>query len=156
MEKDLSQAYKQAPWRIQIQRLGFILIGVIVLAGIAGFYVLISGQTAEKGYTVQTLQSKVEQLKRQNNDLQTQLGEIKSVQALSQRLSALDMQPLDPDDTLYLEIPGYIPADTLKQLAPPVTIRDETGLVLLPEFTSSFVEWLTQKLQGTASNEVQP
>ena len=47
MEKDLSQAYKQAPWRIQIQRLGFILIGVIVLAGIAGFYFIGSSRAIQ-------------------------------------------------------------------------------------------------------------
>ena len=67
------------------------------------------------------------------------------------------MRPLTIDEALYLEVPGYIPADGPK-LAPPPVIKAEPSPVLLPEFTSGFVEWLSQKLQsGTTSptDEVQ-
>ena len=57
MEKDLLQAYKQAPWRTQIQRVGAFLLVVVVIAVIAGLYLNISGQSAATGRRIQNLES---------------------------------------------------------------------------------------------------
>lgn len=157
MEKDLLQAYKQAPWRTQIQRVGAFLLVVVVIAIISGLYLNISGQSAATGRRIQNLESELADLKRENNDLQTQLGAIQSIRELSDRIDSLNMRPLTVDEALYLEVPGYIPAGG-SRLAPPPVIKAEPAPLLLPEFTSGFVEWLSQKLQaGTTSptDEVQ-
>lgn len=153
MEKDLSQAYKQAPWRTQIQRVGAFLLVVVVIAVIAGLYLNISGQSAATGRRIQNLESELANLKRENNDLQTRLGEIQSVHELSSRLDSLKMRPLTIEEALYLEVPGYIPAGG-PRLAPPPVIKAEPSPVLLPEFTSGFIEWLSQKLQAGTSGTV--
>jgi hypothetical protein len=153
MEKDLLQAYKQAPWRTQIQRVGAFLLIVVVIAVIAGLYLNISGQSAATGRRIQNLESELANLKRENNDLQTQLGAIESVRELSARLDTLNMRPLTIEEALYLEVPGYIPAGG-PRLAPPPVIKAEPSPILLPEFTSGFVEWLSQKLQTGTSETV--
>ncbi len=153
MEKDLSQAYKQAPWRTQIQRVGAFLLVVVIIAVIAGLYLNISGQSAATGRRIQNLESELANLKRENNDLQTRLGEIQSVHELSSRLDSLKMRPLTIEEALYLEVPGYIPAGG-PRLAPPPVIKAEPSPVLLPEFTSGFIEWLSQKLQAGTSGTV--
>jgi len=147
MEKDLLQAYKQAPWRTQIQRVGAFLLVVVVIAIISGLYLNISGQSAATGRRIQNLESELADLKRENNDLQTKLGAIQSVRELSARVDSLNMRPLTVDEALYLEVPGYIPAGGTR-LAPPPVIKAEPAPLLLPEFTNGFVEWLSQKLQA--------
>ena len=160
MKKDLLQAYKQAPWRTQIQRVGAFLLVVIAIAAVSGLYLFISGRSAATGRRIQNLESEAAALHRQNNDLETLLGKIQSEQALSERAKALNMRPLTPQEVLYLEVPGYIPAGG-SNLAPPPMIVEERTPVLMPEFTSTFLDWIASKLQATTLNptptgEVQP
>ena len=129
MEKDLLQAYKQAPWRTQIQRVGAFLLVVVVIAVIAGLYLNISGQSAATGRRIQNLESELADLKRENKYLQTQLGAIQSVRELSARLDSLKMRPLTIDEALYLEVPGYIPAG-VSSLAPPPVIKAEPSPII--------------------------
>ena len=160
MKKDILQAYKQAPWRVQIQWVGVFLLIVISVATIAGLYLYISGRSAATGRRIQNLESELATLHRQNNDLETQLGEIQSERALSERINSLNMRSLTIDEALYLEVPGYVPAEG-PSFAPPPTIKEERTPILLPEFTNTFIEWIASKLQAgtqspTPTIEVQP
>lgn len=113
MKKDLLQAYKQAPWRTQVQWVGIFLLIVVAVAAVAGLYLFISGRSAATGRRIQNLESEVAELQRQNNDLQTQLGEISSSRSLNERVESLNMRPLTPNEAIYLEVPGYIPPAVL-------------------------------------------
>ena len=160
MKKDILQAYKQAPWRTQIQWVGVFLLIVVAVATVAGLYLYISGRSAATGRRIQNLESELAILHRQNNDLETLLGEIQSENALSERMNSMNMRSLTPEEALYLEVPGYVPAEG-PSFAPPPTILEERTPILLPEFTSTFFEWISSKLQAgpqnsTPTNEVQP
>ena len=87
MKKDLLQAYKQAPWRTQIQRVGAFLLVVIAIAAVSGLYLFISGRSAATGRRIQNLESEAAALHRQNNDLETLLGKIQSDQAATAHTS---------------------------------------------------------------------
>lgn len=151
MKKDILQAYKQAPWRTQMQWVGAFLLVVVAVATVAGLYLFISGRSAATGRRIQNLESELAALHRENNDLATKLGEIQSERALAERINSLNMRPLTPDEAFYLEVPGYIPAEG-PSFAPPPTIKEERTPILLPEFTSTFLEWISSKLQaGTQS-----
>jgi uncharacterized protein YlxW (UPF0749 family) len=141
------RAYKQAPWRAQLQWVGAFLLVVIAVAAVAGLYLSISGRSAATGRRIQVLEDDINRLQRENNDLQTLLGEISSSRALSERVGSLGMRQLTVDEAMYLEVPGYVPA-TGPSLAPPPTIQEERTPILLPEFTDSFIEWITEKLQA--------
>jgi cell division protein FtsL len=159
MKKDLLQAYKQAPWRTQVQWVGIFLLIVVAVAAVAGLYLFISGRSAATGRRIQNLESEVAELQRQNNDLQTQLGEISSSRSLNERVESLNMRPLTPNEAIYLEVPGYIPPSG-PSLAPPPSIKEERTPILLPEFTDTFIEWISSKLkadtQTLTPTEVQP
>lgn len=145
--KEILQAYKQAPWRRQLQLVGVFMLIVVGVAAIAGLYLFISGRAAATGRRIQNLEGDLAALQRQNNDLQTQLGEITSARSLNERVSELDMRPLTVDEVIYLEVPGYGPP-TGPALAPPPRIQEERTPILLPEFTSTFIEWISEKLQA--------
>lgn len=160
MKKDILQAYKQAPWRTQIQWVGVFLLVVVAVAAVSGLYLYISGRSAATGRRIQNLESELSALHRENNDLENKLGEIESERALSERISSLNMRSLTPDEALYLEVPGYVPAEG-PSFAPPPTIKEARTPILLPEFTNTFLEWISSKLQAgtqspTPTIEVQP
>jgi len=159
MKKDVLQAYKQAPWRTQLQWVGIFLLVVVGVVAVSGLYLSISGRSAATGRRIQILESKVSTLQRENNDLQTLLGEISSSRALNERVDSLGMRLLTVDEAMYLEVPGYVPA-TGPTLAPPPSIQEDRTPILLPEFTDTFIEWLTEKLQAVpepiSATEVTP
>ena len=46
MKKKQIQAYKQTPWRVQLQWIGLFLLGLILVAAITGIYLSINAQAA--------------------------------------------------------------------------------------------------------------
>jgi len=62
MKNRLLQAYKQAPWRVQLQWIGLFLLGLVLVAGITGLYLNISAQAATAGRKIQSLSRSTELL----------------------------------------------------------------------------------------------
>jgi cell division protein FtsL len=141
MKKNLVQAYKQAPWRTQIQWIGIFLLVLVGVAVIAGVYLMISGRAAATGRRIQSLEAEISALEMEINDLKTQYAQVSSAKSLSERAEALNMTLLDPLKAMYIEVPGYIPPSQ-PALAPPPTVEDISTPVLLPEFTASLWDWL--------------
>lgn len=150
MNKNIIQAYKQAPWRTQLQWVGIFLLFLVGIAAIAGLYLSISGRAAAAGRRIQVLESDINTLQLEINDRQTFLAEISSARALSERAADLDMTLLDPRSAMYVEVPGYQPASELV-LAPAVEAQAAEKSVLLPEFTSSLWDWLKLKVWSEAA-----
>lgn len=141
MKKNLVQAYKQAPWRTQIQWIGIFLLVLIGVAVVAGVYLMISGRAAATGRRIQSLEAEISALEMEINDLKTQYAQVSSAKSLSERAEALNMTLLDPLKAMYIEVPGYVPPSQ-PALAPPPTVEDISTPVLLPEFTASLWDWL--------------
>lgn len=141
MKKNLVQAYKQAPWRTQIQWIGIFLLVLVGVAVIAGVYLMISGRAAATGRRIQSLEAEISALEMEINDLKTQYAQVSSAKSLSERAEALNMTLLDPLKAMYIEVPGYVPPSQ-PALAPPPTVEDISTPVLLPEFTASLWDWL--------------
>ncbi|MGV8050624.1 MAG: hypothetical protein AB2L21_09835 [Anaerolineaceae bacterium] len=145
MKTNFLQAYKQAPWRVQLQWIGIFLLILVCLAVIAGGYLSISGRAAASGRHIQELEGEVDQLELEINDLQTQLAYVSSARSMRERLKSLNMVMLDPMQALYLEVPGYQDQDTVV-LAPAANSESAASPIILPEFTSSLWDWLSQKI----------
>jgi cell division protein FtsL len=141
MKKNLVQAYKQAPWRTQIQWIGIFLLVLVGIAVVAGVYLMISGRAAATGRRIQSLEAEISALEMEINDLKTQYAQVSSAKSLSERAEALNMTLLDPLKAMYIEVPGYVPPSQ-PALAPPPTVEDISTPVLLPEFTASLWDWL--------------
>jgi cell division protein FtsL len=141
MKKNLVQAYKQAPWRTQIQWIGIFLLVLVGVAVVAGVYLMISGRAAATGRRIQSLEAEISALEMEINDLKTQYAQVSSAKSLSERAEALNMTLLDPLKAMYIEVPGYVPPSQ-PALAPPPAVEDISTPVLLPEFTASLWDWL--------------
>ena len=157
--KNIIQAYRQAPWRMQLQWIGIFLLILMSIAVIAGVYLSLSGKAAITGRRIQSLEYQVSALELQINDLASQLAYASSARVMSERAAALNMVQRDPAQAIYLEVPGYSPESF--SLAPAPTVYNIPSPSILPEFTASLWDWLADTLSnlpGTAqgSQEAQP
>ncbi len=141
----LLQAYQQAPWRVQLQWLGFFLLGIVLIAAVAGMYLDLSGRAASAGWSIQTLENQVTKLKREINDLSTKLAYVSSSIQIKQRLSGTDMQLLNPEEALYIEVEGYQPKDNVI-LASPSFISSIPSPIVQPEYTNSLWDWFVDNV----------
>src|SRR4030042_4797331 len=102
--KNITQAYSQAPWRKQVQWIGAFLLVPVFLWLIAALYLDVTARAATIGREIQNLQVgqvelvnvlpdqenlSIEELKRRNADLQTQLAYLLSEKTMQKRADAL-------------------------------------------------------------------
>ncbi|HOT53519.1 MAG TPA: hypothetical protein PLH68_05845, partial [Anaerolineaceae bacterium] len=66
--KNIFQAYKQAPWRLQLQWIGLFLLVLVGVAAIAGVYLSLSGKAAVTGRRIQNLEFQASALELEVND----------------------------------------------------------------------------------------
>lgn len=143
MQSDLIQAYRQAPWRAQLQMIGLFCLGLVLIALVAGVYLNVTARAATVGRRVQALQVQIETARRRNADLETGLARITSVEIMEARAQALGFQPASGDSFLYVMVPGY-PGRQPVVMAPPPGPLTATGPHLPPEFTQSLLDWFQQ------------
>lgn len=144
--KEFIQAYKEAPWRRQMQMIGVVSSGVVALALVAAIYLNITARSATAGRLVQQLQSDRADLEQQIEDLQTQLAFILSVEQMQKRASDLGFEPVSPSAITYLRVAEYQARPTGAELAP--RAGSEFGAVapLPAEYTDSLFDWLAALL----------
>ncbi len=154
MKNQILQAYKQAPWRIQIQWIGLFLLGLVLIASITGVYLSINAQAATSGRRIQYLESQISSINDEIAELTAELAAAKSVDSMQSRAQSLDFVPLNPHNALYLEIPGYNPQADLVLAPPRVNIISESPTVL-SSYRTSLWEWLVSNIWQTPSGDIQ-
>ena len=141
-------AYSQAPWRIQRQWIGVLLLGTLGLAMVASLYLDVTSQAAIAGREIQDLSAQILEAQQTNADLQSQLAQLTSTDVMELRAQKLGFQPVDPNDLDYVAVPGYVPPKPsmlvglgpLKPNAPSIP----------PEYTESLIAWLGQRLNNAS------
>lgn len=137
----IKQAYPQAPWRSQLQMVGFFLVIVVLIALIAGFYLNVSAQAAAIGRDIQGMQSQVELLEQENENLKAVLANLSSSRTLDNRAREMDFKQFDPEQAMYLLVPGYAGREPVI-LAPSNEKPIISAPVLPEEYTESLFHWL--------------
>lgn len=155
MKTNFLQAYRQAPWRVQLQWVGIFLLVLVGFSTVAGIYLSISGRAASAGRQIQSLEGEISDLRLEINDLNTQLAEISSEKSLSARLESSKMIEMDPLQALYVEVPG-LPTQQSVVLAPPPSADEVSTPTILPEFTASLWDWLKSKVWDLPAISAQP
>jgi len=148
---NLSQAFKQAPWRSQIQLVGLFLLGLVIVLLISGLYLSISGQAAEAGLVTYNLNYERQSLERTIADSKAQLAIISSSETMEERAKALGYEDASPDDVVYVVVPGYAGKKTAI-LAPPPGIIEAQGAVVKTEYRESLWDWLFQGINRLSEN----
>jgi cell division protein FtsB len=154
MKNQILQAYKQAPWRLQIQWIGLFLLALVLIAAITGLYLNISAQAATSGRKIQYLESDIEDINNEIADLTTQLAKAQSTENMSARAEELGFKMIDPNNAVYLEIPGYDPNADLVLAPPRVNIIAESPIVK-SSYKISLWEWFIDQIWQPTKNSTQ-
>jgi cell division protein FtsB len=157
MTHHVIQAYRQAPWRIQIQWIMLFLLGLTLIAFIAGIYLSVSARAATTGREIQGMESESETIERQIADLESQLALLTSAAQMQKRAKDLGFEVIQPGTEIYLKIPGYTGRQPAV-LAPPPGPGMVAVPLIRPNYTQSLWEWLFQGFLNSplGKSQVQP
>lgn len=145
MKKRLLQAYKQAPWRVQLQWIGLFLLAVVVVATVTGLYLNINAKAVAAGRNVQWLESDIEDLTAEISDLSTKLAKAQSIDKMMARAEALGFRLLDPETAVYIEVPGFN-SEAEVVLAPPRSKVIMDTPIVQDSYKSSLWDWFVKNI----------
>lgn len=149
--KRLVQAYRQAPWRINTQRGAMLLLLAVLSVSVLWVMVSITVQAASAGLQIQAMEDEREDLLREIAGLRTDIAQQTSKSVMEQRAQVLGFQPVRPEDTTYVIIPGYTGRQSILKVMPPNNRIQQP--IIKPVYTQSLWEWL---LQGVLEISEQP
>ena len=139
-------AYKIAPWRVQRQWIGNILLAVVTLAMVAALYLDVTAQAAIAGREIQDLTAAIAASQQASADLQTELAELTSASVMEERAKDLGFIPIEPNEAEYLVVPGYAaPKPNILAAAPQPQLSAPS---IPPEYTQSLLEWLDERVSS--------
>lgn len=151
MKNRILQAYKQAPWRIQLQWIGLFLLGLVLIAAVAGLYLNISAQAATAGRKIQSLEYDIDEINNEIAELTTELAQVTVTRNMKTRAKELGFQLVNPKEAVYLEIPGYNPNADLVLAPPRVNIVPQTPLVQ-SSYKISLWDWFVEKIWNPSNS----
>ena len=142
-------AYRQAPWRKQIQLIGLFSAVVTILVTGAGIYLYVTASAATLGREIQDMQEVKQELQQTIEDQQTAFARLTSTRTLGERARELGYEQVNPATAVYIVVPGYGGKQTA-ELAPPPELGAPTQQILLPEYTTTLFEWFASVLDQLA------
>jgi hypothetical protein len=140
----LTQAYRQTPWRTQLQWIGLFLLALIILATVAGVYLSVSAGAAAVGREIQQLEYDREMTAREIADKRTLLAQLTSTKQMSKRATEMGYEAIQAGSVQYMVIPGYIPRQPASLVTSETYNAYQPSLVE-PRFTQSLLEWITEQ-----------
>ncbi len=139
------QAYKNAPWRKQVQFIGMFSGIVIFIAIVSGVYLNVTARAASLGREIQDIQDRKEILQREIEDMETTLAILTTNEEMERRTIEAGFILIEPGQAEYKIYQGYGGKQTT-ELAPigqsPITKAFE----LPREYTISLFEWIQESL----------
>ena len=148
---NFSQAFKQAPWRSQTQLIGLFFIALVIVLLVASVYLTISGQASAAGLTALSLDTKRSNLERTIADRKADLALLTSASLMQKRAEDMGFIAADPENVIYVVVPGYTGRQTAI-LAPPPGIVEEEGPVVKSIYRQSLWDWLFQGINRLSSS----
>ncbi len=137
------QAYRNAPWRKQLQFIGVFSGTIIFIAIIAGVYLNVTARAAALGREIQDIQDDKEILKRDIEDMNTSLAFLTTNKEMERRALEAGFVLIAPGTAEYYEFENYGGKQTT-ELAP-LANQTTVNLFELPrEYTISLFEWIRE------------
>lgn len=135
------QAFKQAPWRVQVRTIGLYLLGLVIVLVIASVYLSISGRAAAAGLRAYQMNLERQNVERQIADRKARIAILTSAMVMEQRATELGFKRITAGDVVYMEIPGYLGKQSAV-LAPPPGIKETEEMTLKFIYRQSLWDWL--------------
>lgn len=146
----IRQAYKQAPWRQQVQLIGLFSTVVVILLTGAGIYLYVTASAATLGREIQDMQVEKQELRQRIENYQSVIAALSSARAIEKRALELGFKQVNPATAIYLVVPGYGGRQTA-ELAPSPEQGRFGPQTLQPEYTMTLFDWLGGLLDQLAS-----
>jgi cell division protein FtsL len=149
----LTQAFKQAPWRLQIRYVGLFLGVLVAVLLIASVYLSISGQAASAGLVAYQMNLERQDLERQIADHKAQIAIQTSAASMEVRAKEMGFQRINPSEAVYVTIPGYAGKQPVV-LAPPPGVSESNQVLIKSIYRQSLWDWLftgINRLSASAS-----
>ena len=156
--QNITQAYSQAPWRKQLQWIGLFMLALVLIAVVAGIYLSVSAQASSSGREIQIMYSEMEDIRRNIEDLESQIAFLTSNSEMEKRAGELGFIQVSSEDIFYILVPGYS-KPTQVEIAGSPGITLPTVQTVAPEYTQSLFDWLQERVFDPASpliKEVKP
>jgi len=156
--QNITQAYSQAPWRKQLQWIGLFMLALVFIAVVAGIYLSVSAQASSSGREIQIMYSEMEDIRRNIEDLESQIAFLTSNAEMERRAEELGFIQVSSEDILYILVPGYSKPDQVEIAGSPGLTMPIVPTVA-PEYTQSLFDWLQERVFDPASpliKEVKP
>jgi hypothetical protein len=143
MNNKLTQAHQQKPWRTQLQRLGVILL-VLVVTVLAFFMNLnFTSKAAQAGVQIRLLESEREILIRSISAQRTNLAMLTSSTRMRERATELGFVPATRADIEYIYVQDFVGKQAQPFNIPSAIVEQERNYIT-PAFTQSIWDWLYQ------------
>jgi hypothetical protein len=148
------QKVRQAPWRVQRQWIGLFLLGLVLIAMVAGIYLNVTVRATLAGRETISLQSLITINQRVNADLETQLAGLISVASMQKRAEGMGFQPANPTDITFVAVPGYSAQSGIDLSMPDANQRPVP--IILPEYTESWIDYFINQQTSSSNAGEQP
>lgn len=143
------QAYRQAPWRRQLQLIGLFSAVVTILVTGASIYLYVTASAATLGREIQDMQEEKQELQQTIENQQTEFARMTSARTIGERAQKLGFEQVNPATAAYIVVPGYGGKQTA-ELAPPPEQGTASQQILLPEYTMTLFDWFKSVLDQLA------
>ena len=154
MARKSKQAYKQAPWRRQIQSIGLSLLPVVAIAVIISLYLIVSAQAATAGLLIMNLHYEEEEILRTIANQRTQLGWVTSYSQMQKRAERMGYEPAQESNLHYITIAGYQSQNAVL-IAPPPGIENESAPLVNEWYNQSLSNWFLNTFFIASSNVIE-
>ena len=142
----LIQAYKNTPWRRQLQVIGLYTAVVIFLAIVAGVYLNVTALAAIYGRDIQEYRRQTLKIEQDIQDIQSELALHAAVLGMAQKAEDMNFVSVNPNNATYLKVPGY-KEDQPIELAPEIHPLEDILQNQLPlEYTESLFDWISSQI----------
>jgi hypothetical protein len=145
MAQQMVNAYKQAPWRSHIQRLGIYLTLLVGLVLVAGFYLFVTEKAAAAGVAIQDLEYEKGRIEREIATMNTNIAYLTSNKIMTQRAEELGFKSSSPSISLYIPVDGYQKRD-ISELPGSATAVGLPNNILQPMYTQSIWDMITSNI----------
>lgn len=147
MNRPRRQAFRQAPWRLQVLATSRTAIWLVLLLVIGGIYLAVNAKLAKAGREVLVLEARETVLMRKNGELMSNLAEFRSPDLMLERAINLGFEPAAPGQIEFVEVQGYAGDEPFVAPRPPGSLNvGET--MLSPAYTETLADLFSHWLNG--------
>lgn len=148
--RNFFQAFQQAPWRVQLQKIGLFLLILVGVALVAGMYLSITASTYEAGVEVQSQENDNEEIRRNIEDTKTNKALLSASTEMQKRAEKLGYEKQEPYGYVYIMVPEYY-GRQLDILNSPLPTAPEQ-ILIKPEYRQSLWEYMFQGALAFSEN----